>query len=199
MTRTESPDPSSIICRSPTQADAASIWTLVKSTKVLDLNSSYLYLLLCRDFADTCVVATQDDRIVGVVTAYRVPDRPHCLFIWQVAVCSTVRHCGLGLKMLMSVLQRLQDTGGIQTIEATVAPSNVASRKLFHRLADELGGQLQEREGFPVELFPSGEHEDEPLLTITPGPSGWQTLPYRVAETTQASPTCCDTRHGTAS
>ena len=65
-----------IIFRKPTLEDGAAIWHLVKTTGRLDLNSAYLYLLLARDFADTCVVAAEGERLVGFVSGYRPPGRP---------------------------------------------------------------------------------------------------------------------------
>ncbi|HBQ24847.1 MAG TPA: diaminobutyrate acetyltransferase, partial [Syntrophomonas sp.] len=43
--------------RFPSEEDGRGIWELVKSTRVLDLNSAYSYLLLSKYFSDTCVVA----------------------------------------------------------------------------------------------------------------------------------------------
>src|SRR5437879_5926964 len=45
----------------PTVEDGAAIWRIARDSQTLDLNSSYSYLLWCRDFARTSVVA-RDDR-----------------------------------------------------------------------------------------------------------------------------------------
>lgn len=62
--------------RLPTIDDGAMLWALARDTEVLDLNSPYAYLLWCRDFSATSVVAGAD-RPVGFITGYRRPDEPN--------------------------------------------------------------------------------------------------------------------------
>jgi diaminobutyrate acetyltransferase len=83
--------------RSPTVDDGAAIWQLVRETGVLDENSAYAYLLLCRDFARTSLVAERDSQLAGFVTAYRPPQRLQMLFVWQISVSQSARRQGLGL------------------------------------------------------------------------------------------------------
>src|SRR3954469_14238353 len=45
----------------PGVADGAAIWRIARDSKVLDLNSSYSYLLWCRDFAATSAVARDEN------------------------------------------------------------------------------------------------------------------------------------------
>jgi hypothetical protein len=61
--------------RRPRPRDAAAIWSLVRASKALDVNSPYAYLLVCSHFAATSVVAERGDSIVGLVAAYARPDR----------------------------------------------------------------------------------------------------------------------------
>src|SRR4051812_21947835 len=71
----------------PRVEDGAAIWRIARDSEVLDLNSSYSYLLWCRDFAATSVVARgSDGEPVAFVTGYVRPDRPEALVVWQVAV-----------------------------------------------------------------------------------------------------------------
>jgi L-2,4-diaminobutyric acid acetyltransferase len=157
------------VLRAPTLDDAPLIHRLVKETGVLDVNSCYLYLLLCRDFSETCLIAERDSKLVGFVTAYRPPLRHDVLFVWQVAVCASARRCGLGLRMLTELLTR-QGEASLKWIETTVSPSNRASRRLFDSLAAELEVSLIESEGFIESHFGAGNHESEPLLRIGPLP-----------------------------
>jgi L-2,4-diaminobutyric acid acetyltransferase len=92
---------------------------------------------LCRDFAETCVAAERDNRLVGFVTAYRPPRRPDAIFIWQIGVDLSVRRQGLGRQMLHYLLS-LPACREIAFLEATVTPSNTASRRLFQSFAQEL-------------------------------------------------------------
>ena len=133
---------------------------------VLDRNSAYLYLLLCRDFSDTCLVASRDGNVVGFVTGYRIPSDPEVLFIWQVGVASNAKRQGIALRLLRELAER--NAGKVTAIEATVSPSNVASRRLFESLARGFGVSLIDVPdgGFHEDLFPPGDHEAEPRIRI---------------------------------
>jgi L-2,4-diaminobutyric acid acetyltransferase len=155
--------------RSPTVDDGAAIWQLVRETGVLDENSAYAYLLLCRDFARTSLVAERDSQLAGFVTAYRPPQRLQMLFVWQISVSQSARRQGLGLRLLSELVTRCRDEeSAIEFVEATVAPSNAASRRLFDALAEQLGVPLRSVEGFTEADFPPGGHEAEPLIQIGP-------------------------------
>ena len=153
------------IC-SPTTNDAAQIWQLVRETGVLDVNSAYLYLLLCRDFSDTCLVARRDGCVVGFVTGYRLPSDLGVLFIWQIGVASDAKRQGVGLRLLRELIKR--NAQSLTAIEATVSPSNAASRRLFESLAREIGVSMVDVPdcGFNVDDFPPGDHEAEPRIRI---------------------------------
>lgn len=152
--------------RKPTLADASRIWSLVRESRVLDENSCYLYLLLCRDFAETCLVAKRDSQLAGFVTAYRPPNRSSVLFVWQIAVSESSRRQGLALRMLRALLDRFDDS--IDYVEATVAPTNKPSRRLFETLAEKLDAPFSSGEGFTSAHFAAGDHEAEPLIRIGP-------------------------------
>lgn len=150
--------------RRPETADASEVWRLIRRTDTLDLNSPYAYLLLCSDFAATSVVAHLGDDIVGFVGGYRPPDRPRAVFVWQIVVADQLRGYGLGLHMLAM----LADTcAGVDTIEATVTPSNAASHALFTAFARRRGASIREQIAYAAELFPDS-HEPEMRLIIGP-------------------------------
>lgn len=67
------------------------MWRIARDSQVLDLNASYAYVLWCRDFAGTSVVATVNGEVVGFVTGYRRPKQPATLMVWQVAVDEQLR------------------------------------------------------------------------------------------------------------
>lgn len=156
--------------RKPAFEDAAALWQLVRDSGVLDLNSSYLYLLLCRDFAETCVVAERQGRVIGFITAYRPPRRPDVLFVWQVCVCQSARRQGLALQMLHELVDRVGDQSPLHFLEATVAPSNQPSLRMFESLAKRLGVSMTQQAEFTSSHFPGGDHEPEPLIRIGPLP-----------------------------
>lgn len=150
----------------PRACDGGDLWRIVKSTGNLDVNSSYAYILLCNHFADTCMLAWADGRLVGASTGYIMPDRPDTLFVWQVAVDASMRGHGVAGRMLD---RQIKAQGSrIRFIQTTVSPSNRSSRRLFDKLAERLGAPITSEEGFPESFFPEGNHEAEPLITIGP-------------------------------
>lgn len=153
--------------RAPSEADAAALWRIVRGSGVLDPNSPYCYMLLCRDFAATCAVAEAEGGVVGFVTAYVPPGRPDTLFVWQIGVDRGRRGAGIGRDLLEQVLAR-PACRGVTHLETTIAPSNRASRALFEALARDRGAQVTEVRGFGPELFPDPGHEPERRYRIGP-------------------------------
>lgn len=156
-----------ITLRQPCLEDGAAMCQLVQETAPLDPNSCYAYLLLSTHFADTCVVAKDDDELVGLVSAYRPPTAREVLFVWQVGVKSTARGKGLAKTMIRSLLER-DACRDVTFLEATVTPSNMPSQALFRSLANEHHAPCQETCWFPPEAFGSKQHEAELLFRIGP-------------------------------
>lgn len=155
-----------ILIRHTRPADARNIWRLVRDTGVLDPNSVYCYLLLCEHFRDTCLVAEQDGRLAGFVTAYKLPADDRTLFIWQIGTAAEVRGRGIAKKLVLELLDGAA-CRNINILQATIAPSNTASKALFRAIARQLKTQIEEREYFADTLFP-GRHEREDLVTVGP-------------------------------
>lgn len=170
---TDDMDPASnITIRIVTPEDGAAIWELVRDSKVLDLNSAYLYLLLCRDFSNTCVIAERNGEVVGFVTGYRPPDAADVIFLWQIGVAGSVRGEGLGKRLVKAFLDA-PGARGAHTLETTVSPSNQASLALFNSIARDLGATMTQVDGFTADAFPATTgmaHEAEDRYRITPLP-----------------------------
>jgi L-2,4-diaminobutyric acid acetyltransferase len=145
------------------------VWQLARDSGSLDLNSPYCYLLLCSHFADTSLVAEQSGEIVGFVVAYRPPRRPDSIFVWQIAVAASHRGAGLARRLLETLVEQ-PAVRDVRQLEATVTPSNEASRRLFLGFARRFSAPCREEEGFAAELFPTAAsaHESEMLLRIGP-------------------------------
>ena len=143
LTAPVSPGLSDWLLRAPGIADGAALHRLVRGCPPLDLNSPYAYLLLCAHHAATCVVAEGAAGIAGLVSAYRLPQAPETVFVWQVAVAPTARGQGLALRMLEHLLAR---------------PA----------LATRLHTQCADGDYFAREDFPDPQHEPERLLSIGP-------------------------------
>ena len=143
------------------------MWKLVRDSGVLDVNSPYCYLILCKSFAETCLVAEQDGEVVGFVTGYRPPGSSNVYFLWQIGVAEGARGQGLGTAMVLSLLER-DSCRDVSHLEATVTPSNLPSKRLFQSVARRLQSQLVEHPCFGTEMFPNGGHEPEHLIRIGP-------------------------------
>ncbi len=152
--------------RVPQLEDGATLWRIARDSQVLDLNSSYTYLLWCRDFAQTSIVATVDGEIGGFVTGYLRPDQPDTLMVWQVAVDAEHRGRRLARRMLDALADGLRDRA-VCRMETTITPDNEASIRLFSSFAEGRGAALVREPVFPAELFPDG-HDTEVLFRIGP-------------------------------
>jgi len=157
----------SMAFREPTVEDSPSIFDLVNRSKPLDVNSRYLYLLQCSHFANTCAVAESDGSVQAFISAYVLPDQPETLFVWQVAVDASVRGQGLAGRLLAHLLNRNR-LSEIRFIEATVNPTNNASRNLFASLARKHNCDITESMLFEAALFGVDAHEAEILLRVGP-------------------------------
>jgi L-2,4-diaminobutyric acid acetyltransferase len=146
----------------PRLDDGRELWRLARDSRTLDLNSAYTYVLCCRDFAATSVVARSAGGVCGFVIGFARPQQPRTLFVWQVAVDVAQRGHGLARRML----DHLADDG-YSYVEATVTPSNAASDRLFSSFARGRNAALERTPLFGAELFP-GDHEPEVLYRIGP-------------------------------
>lgn len=153
-----------LVIRAPGADDGLDIHALIEACPPLDLNTAYAYHLLARHFAATSAVATLDGQLVGVATGYRLQDRPEVLFVWQIAVSAAGRGRGLAGRLLRDVLARNPD---VRVIHTTIGPGNAASRRVFAKLADELGAEHAYQPFLTADDCGPG-HDPEDLLVIGP-------------------------------
>lgn len=153
-----------ITYREPRLEDGGRIHQLIQRAGTLDLNSAYLYFLLADHFRATCAVAESGDDLVGFVTAYRKPEQPDCLFVWQIGVSADARGQGVASHLLQE-LQSRDWFGSIKRIELTISPDNPASQGLFTRWAEKLGRPIETRPYMSAELL-GGGHQPEDLYFI---------------------------------
>ncbi|MBL1289717.1 diaminobutyrate acetyltransferase [Streptomyces sp. NPDC057067] len=153
----------------PRVEDGAAIWRIARDSEVLDLNSSYSYLLWCRDFAATSVVARDETGDpIAFVTGYIRPDRPETLVVWQVAVDRAHRGKGLAATLLDALTARVASDQGLTSVETTITPDNAASDRLFTSFAQRHDAPLEHEVLFEGALFPEGTHLPEVLYRIGP-------------------------------
>ncbi|ONI78801.1 diaminobutyrate acetyltransferase [Actinosynnema sp. ALI-1.44] len=147
----------------PSTLDGAGMWRLARDSRSLDLNSSYSYLLWCRDFAGTSAVVRVDDEVIGFVTGYLRPNQPDTLVIWQIAISEAHRGRGFAATLLDNLVRRT----GARHLEATVTSDNDASIAMFRALATRWGTGLTGNQLFSAEQFPD-DHAPEFLFRIGP-------------------------------
>lgn len=149
----------------PTKKDGEGMWLLAKKTS-LDLNSAYKYIMMAEYFSETCVVAKENNTVVGFITGFIQPEHPDVIFIWQIGVDSSQRGKGLASKMLDDLLARAS-TETVRYLEATITKDNIPSQSLFKKLAKEKKTEYKVEETFPAEVFP-GDGEAEYTYRIGP-------------------------------
>lgn len=152
--------------RTPTVADGPALWRIATDSATLDVNSPYAYLLWCRDFAATSMIAEAAGRPAGFVTGYRRPEQPATLMVWQVAVDTAHRGAGLAGRMLDHLVTALLPDG-VTHIETSITPDNEASQRLFSAFARRWEVLLERSELFGAGLFPDA-HLAEELFRIGP-------------------------------
>jgi len=162
------PSTREVLLRRPVSQDGAGVHRLVSRCPPLDENSLYCNLLQASHFADTSVAAQwEGGELAGFVSGYLVPQRPHTLFIWQVAVAEEARGLGLAGRMIREILCR-PACAQVRHLETTITPDNAASWALFRSLARGLGADCAESVMFDRERHFQGRHDSEMLLRIGP-------------------------------
>lgn len=160
--------------RAPRIEDGGAIWHLARASRVLDVNSPYAYLLWCRDFAASSIVAeTPETGVVGFVIGYRRPDESSTLMVWQVAVDAAQRGQGIAGLMLDALVTRPDDAERpVSHLETTITDDNHASRRLFTTFAERHAARLERRSLFVADHFPHDggtiSHAPEVLHRIGP-------------------------------
>ena len=155
------------LIESPTKADGAELWRIARDSAKLDLNSPYAYMLMCRDFAGSSVIAREDGEPVGFVLAYRRPDEPEAALVWQVAVDASQRGKGLAGALLDTLFERLT-ADGVRYLETTITPDNEASIRLFASFAKRWDAAMETSVLFGAGDFPEAGHAPEELYRIGP-------------------------------
>jgi L-2,4-diaminobutyric acid acetyltransferase len=150
-----------------TPFDGPALHRLVEVCTPLDTNSLYCNLLQSSHFAATSITAKTDGLLMGSITAYRLPERPDTLFIWQVAVHPQARGQGVAIRMLRALVSR-PSLANIRFIETTITEDNSASWRLFLKFADECAAKTQRSVMFEKAHHFDGHHDSEQLLRIGP-------------------------------
>ncbi len=152
----------------PNEEDGKRIWQLVQRLSKLDANSCYAYLLWSSYFRNYTLVAKSSSTIIGFVTSFVAPEKKNTLFIWQVGVDPNYRGKGIAQQLIWKLLHKANKTQSISALEASISPSNIASKKLFENIAGRLNTEFSYKAFFPEDYFPNNNHEKEELIHIAP-------------------------------
>lgn len=150
--------------RPPTTEEGAAMWRIARDSGTLDLNTSYAYLLMARDFAATTRLAVREGEAVGFVLGYLRPSAPQTLFIWQIAVDESQRGQRLAARLLDALLADLPQ---VATLETTITADNAASQRLFASFAERHGAEHTIEPLFEEAHFPDPGHGAELLHVIS--------------------------------
>ena len=156
-----------IMLRPPKDTDGNEVSELINRCPPLDVNSRYCNLLQCSHFAGTSVIAKADNKTVGFISGYLLPQANNTLFVWQVAVDSNARGTGLAQRMIHNLIER-DSAANVSYIETTITDSNQASWALFERIAEHYNAPLTKSVMFDSTAHFAGAHDSEHLVRIGP-------------------------------
>src|SRR5690625_7976148 len=105
------------------------MFRIVEESKVLDVNSSYSYLMWGKYFSKSSIVAEIDHELIGFVTGFLQPNSPNSLFVWQIAVDPKHRGKKLATRLIDTLLDE-QKSSDVCYAEAAVTANNIPSSKL---------------------------------------------------------------------
>ncbi|MEC5325270.1 diaminobutyrate acetyltransferase [Aurantimonas sp. A3-2-R12] len=157
--------------RHPVRKDGQAVHDLIDSCEALDDNSLYCNFLQCTHFAGTCMLAEMNGEVVGWVSAYRPPEEPETLFVWQVAVAEAARGRRLARRLIAKLLASDSCTG-VERLKTTITPDNASSWRMFEGVADEFDATISDKVWLCGEEHFSGDHDSEHMLTIGPIDAG---------------------------
>ncbi|MCF8707995.1 diaminobutyrate acetyltransferase [Rhizorhapis sp. SPR117] len=151
----------------PRAEDGPAVTSLIVDCPPLDPNSAYCNLLQCSHFADTCIVAERNGRLLGWISGYRPPSNPSRFFVWQVAVSAAARGEGLAGRMLDALLAR-PSLRGVSHLITTVTQDNEASWALFRGFARRQNAPFAKAPLFDRDIHFADKHDTEWQAEIGP-------------------------------
>lgn len=145
------------------------MWRIARDSGTLDLNTSYAYLIMARDFAASSRVAIAAGEPVGFVLGYLRPTAPERLFVWQIAVDESQRGRRIAARLLDALVA---DHPEVTTLETTITADNAASQRLFASFAERHGASHSVSPLLTEAHFPDPGHGAELLHEISDLRSG---------------------------
>ena len=106
----------------------------------------YVYWIMEEYFSSSNYVALEESRVIGYICALPSIDKK-CYFIWQIVVDEEYR----GKKVATILINRIIEESklkGYNRLELTISSDNMASYKLFERIANEHGRSLKKMDEY---------------------------------------------------
>ena len=118
--------------RNPKESEFEKIYNFVSRCKPLESYGDHFYRIMLRYFNNTCLIAEEENNILGFILGVISQTDPKSYFLWQIGVNPEVQGQGIGRKMLEHIEIELKRKN-INRIELTIDPENKASQKLFEK------------------------------------------------------------------
>lgn len=117
------------------EGDSAAVLKLIeKCGPYVAPYNVYAYWILENYYSSTCIVAEDNNNIIGFVSGMPSIDKGS-IFIWQICVHSDYRGKGISVLLLDSLIKKAKELG-FKKIELSISNSNVISQSLFKSYAN---------------------------------------------------------------
>lgn len=121
-----------LIIRSAQEDEFLRIYDFVSQCPPLEKYSEHFYKIMLRYFSRSCVVAEQNNTIVGYAMGFQSQVDTHKFFLWQIGVAASQRRTDAAKRVLANIQEAAADLG-CTLIELTVDPENIASQRFFEK------------------------------------------------------------------
>jgi L-2,4-diaminobutyric acid acetyltransferase len=118
--------------RKPNESDFERVYDFVSACKPLESYAVHFYKIMLRYFRNTCLVAEENNVIVGFVLGFVSQVDPKTYFLWQIGVSPEKQGQGIGNRLLTEMESLLKKTR-VGRMELTVDPENITSQKLVEK------------------------------------------------------------------
>lgn len=112
--------------RNVVEKDAALLRDFARHCPPLDLHTPYTYWVLCKFFAESCFIVSDDDVDMGYIMAF---EAEKIVFVWQIGVLPEHRGKGCTRFLIDSVVQFAREKN--KNMAVSIAKENVASYGSF--------------------------------------------------------------------
>jgi L-2,4-diaminobutyric acid acetyltransferase len=126
------------------EGDSAAVLKLIeKCGPYVAPYNVYAYWILENYYSSTCIVAEENNNIIGFISGMPSIDRGS-IFIWQICVHSDYRGKGISVLLLDALIKKAKELK-FKKIELSISDSNAISQSLFKSYAKKNNFDLKEK------------------------------------------------------